>query len=554
MPKKWTYEDVKAYIESEGYELLSSEYKNNNTPLEIKCPEGHVSIQTLGNFKSGKRCSICAGNKKLRYEDVRDYIESEGHTLLSQKYKNTKEKLSIKCPKGHIYEKSFSKFKDGERCIVCNNKKRANYEYVKNYLKNEGYTLLSKEIAGVKDDIKIKCPAGHVYKTTFNTFKNSGSRCPYCQKKGKYTYKEVKNKIEKNGLYLLSDTYMSCKHKLKIRCPFGHTFEKTYDNLVNQSFSCPTCSYKKAKKLSFNTVKNYIENCNYTLLSESYDSNNEKIKVMCPEGHVYRVTFGSFQQGNRCPECAKEKRADTQKLSLNKVKKDIELMGFGVVSDEYLNNRSKLHLICSKGHTFRSSYSNIMEGKGCPDCANETRGRFTRHDISFVREFIEQEGYHLLSNKYINCDSLIEIMCPEGHTYKVRFNNFYRGQRRCPICWQQSRSSKPEQEIQNLVNNLINQINCNDCSQIINPITGRKLELDVFIPSLNKAIEFNGQYWHSFDGTKERDKVKAEQCRKQGIDLLVIKEEDWLKDKEACLTQVKNFLTENPNFDMVEAE
>lgn len=39
----------------------------------------------------------------------------------------------------------------------------------------------------------------------------------------------------------------------------------------------------------------------------------------------------------------------------------------------------------------------------------------------------------------------------------------------------------------------------NDKNTIINPETGRNLELDIFIPSLMKAIEFQGTYWHSLE-------------------------------------------------------
>ena len=36
----------------------------------------------------------------------------------------------------------------------------------------------------------------------------------------------------------------------------------------------------------------------------------------------------------------------------------------------------------------------------------------------------------------------------------------------------------------------------NDRTQLTNPITNRQLELDIWIPRLRKAIEFNGEYWH----------------------------------------------------------
>jgi hypothetical protein len=67
----------------------------------------------------------------------------------------------------------------------------------------------------------------------------------------------------------------------------------------------------------------------------------------------------------------------------------------------------------------------------------------------------------------------------------------------------------------------------NDRKQIINPNTNRFLELDLWFPELNKAIECNGIYWHKRKKAIVRDKIKQSFCKDQGIDLLVITDEDW---------------------------
>lgn len=66
--KKLSYEEVKSYIESFGYKLLSKEYINNSIPLSIKCQKGHVFDRTFNNFKNNKECPICnqtRGEKKI---------------------------------------------------------------------------------------------------------------------------------------------------------------------------------------------------------------------------------------------------------------------------------------------------------------------------------------------------------------------------------------------------------------------------------------------------------------------------------------------------------
>jgi len=85
----------------------------------------------------------------------------------------------------------------------------------------------------------------------------------------------------------------------------------------------------------------------------------------------------------------------------------------------------------------------------------------------------------------------------------------------------------------------------NDRTQIINPSTGYYLELDMWIPSLKKAIEYNGTYWHSSIIQKERDYEKEKRCYEKGIDLLIVEEEDWRRDKETCKDRIKQFINGN---------
>jgi len=59
--------------------------------------------------------------KKHTYEYVKNFIKSEGYTLLSDTYKNGQVKLSVKCNKGHEYEVKFNKFQQGQRCPFCYN-------------------------------------------------------------------------------------------------------------------------------------------------------------------------------------------------------------------------------------------------------------------------------------------------------------------------------------------------------------------------------------------------------------------------------------------------
>jgi len=79
-------------------------------------------------------------------------------------------------------------------------------------------------------------------------------------------------------------------------------------------------------------------------------------------------------------------------------------------------------------------------------------------------------------------------------------------------------------------------------------------DLDIYIPELNLAIEFDGAYWHSFDGLSrsrtnwpEEDvhnyhEIKDNWFLTKGISILHIDEGDWYRSKEECFKKCLNFL------------
>ena len=139
MPRKFTDEDVKKYVEDNNYILLKvyreEKHYNGNKKIrniliiEAKCPLGHKFKMEFSHFKAKEdKCPICGrirsdNKKKLSYEYVKRYIEKDGYKLLSQEYKNNRTKLLIECDKNHFYKATFNDFQSGYRCPYCNNSK-----------------------------------------------------------------------------------------------------------------------------------------------------------------------------------------------------------------------------------------------------------------------------------------------------------------------------------------------------------------------------------------------------------------------------------------------
>lgn len=254
--KKLSYQEVKSYIEEKGYILLSDEYKNNKTKLKMKCPSDHIFEMKFNAFQSGARCPICNGNIKLTYDYVKEYINNENYELLSKTYINNHTKLNVKCPKGHVFEVKFNNFKTGSRCPVCCGNMQYTYDEVKDMFKSKGYTLLSEEYTNKESKLKIMCPKGHVYHTRLGVFKR-GFGCPHCSGKAKHTIEFVRDYLYENDYKLISETYVNANIPIFMECSKGHTFEMRFADFKNNNRRCPICSASKGEREIIDVLNKY---------------------------------------------------------------------------------------------------------------------------------------------------------------------------------------------------------------------------------------------------------------------------------------------------------
>ena len=126
MTRKCSQQEVEEYYKQFGYEILE-EYKNNRTPLKMKCPLGHITkSMTYWSFKKGNRCPECSRRLKLTYEYVKNQFENEGYKMISKEYINANIKLEVRCPKGHNWKTTYGHFYDGKRCPHCKTSKGEN--------------------------------------------------------------------------------------------------------------------------------------------------------------------------------------------------------------------------------------------------------------------------------------------------------------------------------------------------------------------------------------------------------------------------------------------
>ena len=333
---KWSYEDVKSYIEGKdgnGCELVSKTYINNREKLELICKcQTHYSA-SFDSFKNynQKQCPDCGQangyrKKSTPYSEALVFIRknSNGCKLLtkSKDYKNSRTILLFECGCSKRFETTLSQFKGGTRqCKDCGRKiwrekNRISHEEIENYVESHGCKLISENCSGTDGNIDIMCKCKNIYTTTLEYFKKSLKMCPECSsdyvsKSMSFTYDEVKTYVEGeegNGCKFLSKSYEGIDKYYDFLCECGQSFNTRFSTFKVSKKQCRTCFGKgigEKLKHSYEYVKKHIESkSECVLLSKTYNGIFDELKLLCGCKKEFLVTLESFNKGRkRCRKC-----------------------------------------------------------------------------------------------------------------------------------------------------------------------------------------------------------------------------------------------------------
>lgn len=227
---------------------------------------------------------------------------------------------------------------------------------------------------------------------------------------------------------------------------------------------------------------------------------------------------------------------------------------------EYVNNRTKVCIICPEHGEFWQTPNSHLNGNGCSSCKG-LKKLTTKEFIERAKQ-VHGNKYDYSKTIYVNKRTKVCIICPiHGEFYQTPHNHVYQKQG-CPECGNlftkiacehitspnggcqhcYSNKSKSEEEIYNFIKTLLpnEEIYLND-RHILNGT-----ELDIYIPNKHFAIEFDELYWHS-NKDKNYHLTKTESCESKGIQLIHIFEDEYQYKKDIVLSKIKHILKCNTN-------
>ena len=160
-----------------------------------------------------------------------------------------------------------------------------------------------------------------------------------------------------------------------------------------------------------------------------------KVEVVCPTHGPWMVTPSNFFKGNGCPKCGVKSQAKTKSMTqeefVARAKKVHGDSRYDFSRARYVNNHTKVEVICPKHGSWMVTPNNFLNGSGCPKCVgrNITQAEFERRANE-----IHKGKYDLSRTRYVNNSTKIEVVCPEHGSWWVTPANFLLRKSGCPKC------------------------------------------------------------------------------------------------------------------------
>lgn len=343
-------------------------------------------------------------------------------------------------------------------------------------------------------------------------------------------------------------------------CDHNHSFSRS----IRQFLVSPRCPYCNGRRVlqGFNDVATtYPEILDHWCFDKNKElglspyvlsaGSGKKVWMQCNEGHSWMTAVHNYVSGYRCPYCYNRAAPGVNDLATVYPELVARHWDFerNTVSPSEVKPGSDVeaYWLCSKGH----SYTNKIQVRirkpdydVCPYCSGRKLLQGFNDLLTLYPEVAEEfdaEKNNMLPHQVIaHSRDRFHFVCPEGHHYEtVLLYRTYAGSG-CPTC-AKSRSKLEVSVYEEVKSILPDDVVVEHNYRDIKGVT----EVDIYVPSLNIAIEVNGVYWHSDAGSvtaRTRHYGKWSACKDNGIQLITVWEDDWTDRRDVVVSMLRHKL------------
>lgn len=344
-------------------------------------------------------------------------------------------------------------------------------------------------------------------------------------------------------------TYESWNMPVVITCPKHGDFKQTMHTHLNKVtlYGCPSCGEEERLKKRILGKDIFIKKARevhgdkYDYSKVDYVNNSTNVTITCPIHGEFKQAPSNHLAGKGCYWCGR--KSAQNKITSNTeqfIKKAKEKHGdrYDYSKVDYVDNNTKVTIICKKHGEFKQKPVCHLNGSGCQKCGKEQE---IRERTLTTEEFIERsrrkhgDFYSYEKVEYVKHDVPVIVTCPIHGDFQVTPDSHIQGCG-CRTC--SKLEPKAENEIYEFVESLIGKDRVS--KHVIGVLNGKQ-EVDVYSEDKKIGIEYDGLTWHSerFHKGSTYHISKTNKCVEDGINLLHIFEDEYMLKKDLVLNRIK---------------
>ena len=176
----------------------------------------------------------------------------------------------------------------------------------------------------------------------------------------------------------------------------------------------------------------------YDYSKAEYVNSKTKVCIICPtHGEFWQAPENHIIQKQGCPKCSHRSYKLENEEFLKKAK-EVHGDRYDYSKVKYVNNRTKIRIICQEhGEFCQTPYKHLI-GQSCPKCAGKN---ITTQEIVERFKKIHGEKYDYTNVKYEGTETKVRIVCPTHGEFLQTPHGHLSGQG-CPYCCNTKKLSK----------------------------------------------------------------------------------------------------------------
>lgn len=216
--------------------------------------------------------------------------------------------------------------------------------------------------------------------------------------------------------------------KVKIICAEHGVFLQTPYLHANGS-GCPKCIGRHKTQDEVIELFRLAHGDRYDYSQVIFDKVGDKVDIICRKHGAFSQTVAGHVSGKGCIRCAGIHQYSTDELLIKFKEAHSNLYDYSLV--KYINQKTKVKIICKRHGVFEQLPYSHFGGCGCPTCASS----YQPSTKEVVGQFnaIHLDRYDYSKVEYVNADSGVDIVC-ESHGVFTQTPRHHKRGSGCPDC------------------------------------------------------------------------------------------------------------------------